>query len=268
MAKNLFDLENEIVVITGSSGKLGFQYSKSLIENNAKVVGLDLNENEHSSYLQEKFPDSFFFIKTDITKKKELENGLKLIKNKIGNPTALINNAAIDNPPLTKVSSNSFEGTSENEWDTVVNVNLKGAFLSCQVFGREFSFNKRGNIINISSIYGLVSPDQSIYQALNSERNTFYKPVAYSVTKSGILNLTRYLAEYWAKDNIRVNTLSLAGVEASQDPEFVKDYTKRIPIGRMARPEEYSGAIIFLLSQASSYMTGSNLVIDGGWTAI
>ena len=126
----------------------------------------------------------------------------------------------------------------------------------------------KGSIINISSIYGLVSPDQSIYEYKRKNGEDFYKPVAYSASKSGVLNLTRYLSSYWAKKNVRVNSLTIAGVFNNQDPIFLNEYTSRIPIGRMANSDEYNGALVFLASSASSYMTGSNLIIDGGWTSI
>ena len=150
----------------------------------------------------------------------------------------------------------------------VLDVNLKGTFLSCQVFGAEMANRGIGSIINISSIYGLVSPDQSIYQYRRNRGEEFYKPVAYSASKSGVLNLTRYLSSYWAKKNVRVNSLTIAGVFNNQDKDFLNEYTKRIPIGRMAKPSEYNGAVLFLASNASSYMTGSNLILDGGWTSI
>ena len=130
------------------------------------------------------------------------------------------------------------------------------------------SQNKTGSIINISSIYGLLSPDQSLYDYRRKNNKEFYKPVAYSASKSGILNLTRYLAVYWAKKNVRVNTLSLGGIFNNQDKQFIENYNKRVPIGRLANPDDIIGAIIYLSSSASQYVTGSNIVIDGGWTAI
>ena len=127
---------------------------------------------------------------------------------------------------------------------------------------------KKGSIINISSIYGFVSPNQNLYEYRRAKGEDFYKPVAYSASKSGIMNLTRYLAVYWAKYNVRVNTLTIAGVFNDQDDEFLESYTSQIPVGKMANENEYDGSVLFLVSEASSYMTGSNLIIDGGWTAI
>ena len=151
--------------------------------------------------------------------------------------------------------------------DRVIDVNLKGVFLCCQVAGGAMASAGRGSIINIGSTYGLVSPDQRIYEYRRSDGTPFFKPIAYSASKSGLINLTRYLATYWAERNVRVNMLTLGGVFNNQDAEFLKGYCARVPMGRMAREDEYNGAVVFLISDAAAYMTGSNLVIDGGWTA-
>lgn len=266
---DIFDITEQVVVVTGSSGQLGLQYSKLFLENGAKVIGIDREVNQVMENFEKKFKNTFRFIKTDVTNKLELENALELTIAGFGIPSTLINNAAIDSPPGSGYLENDFfENYSEEIWDKVMEVNLKGVFLTCQVFGSAMAKNKSGSIINISSIYGLVSPDQSIYQYKRDRGEVFYKPISYSASKSGVLNLTRYLATYWARSGVRVNSLTLGGVLNNQEQAFLDSYCSRVPIGRMALEDEYNGAIIFLSSKASSYMTGSNLIIDGGWTAI
>jgi NAD(P)-dependent dehydrogenase (short-subunit alcohol dehydrogenase family) len=267
----MFDLAKEIIVITGAAGSLGGEYSKMLLNEGAIVIGIDLKASEITQKLESKYPSSFKLYKANILKKDQLEKILKNITDNFGDPTVLLNNAAIDSPPQSDsdIEENGpFENFSEKSWDHVINVNLKGVFLCSQVFGSFMAHKKKGSIINISSIYGLVSPDQSIYSYRRERGEEFFKPVAYSVSKSGLFNFTKYLAVYWAKQNVRVNTLTIAGVFNNQDEEFLKAYNLRIPIGRMAEVHEYNGAIKFLCSEESSYMTGSNMIIDGGWTAI
>ncbi|SDM88261.1 NAD(P)-dependent dehydrogenase, short-chain alcohol dehydrogenase family [Daejeonella rubra] len=267
--KMLFDVSREIVLITGVSGQLGRTYARTFLESGAIVVGLDLVAGNHSEILESEYRDKFFFCVADVTSKSSLELALEEILLKIGVPTVLINNAAIDSPPGAPIEETGpFETYPEASWDKVMDVNVKGVFLASQIFGAEMARNNKGSIINISSIYGVVSPDQSIYEYRRLRGETFYKPVAYSASKSAILNLTKYLAVYWAKNNVRVNTLVIAGVENNQDADFKKAYCGRIPIGRMATEQEYNGALIFLSSSASQYMTGSQLVVDGGWTSI
>jgi NAD(P)-dependent dehydrogenase (short-subunit alcohol dehydrogenase family) len=266
---SLFDVSNEIVVITGASGQLGLEYQKVFLDHGSKVIGIDLNRSEEIDKLESSYAESYFFKVGDITSKTSLLECLKDIQNIFDTPTVLINNAAIDSPPEAPMEETGpFEDYPEDSWDKVIDVNLKGTFLSCQIFGKEMALNGKGSIINVSSIYGLVSPDQSIYEYRRKKGENFYKPVAYSASKSGVLNLSRYLATYWASSNVRVNSVTIAGVFNNQDSNFLDVYTKRIPIGRMASSDEYNGSMIYLASQASSYVTGSNLIIDGGWTAI
>lgn len=266
---NLFDVQQEIVIVTGVSGQLGAEYAKAFLDNGAIVVGLDMSLSDRSTYLINLYQSRFHFFKSNITKKKELESLLQEIELKIGVPTVLINNAAIDSPPSAPPEENGpFENYPEVSWDRVMEVNLKGVFLCCQIFGAAMAKANKGSIINIASIYGVVSPDQNLYEYRRKRGEDFYKPVAYSASKSGIINLTRYLAVYWAKKNIRVNSLTIAGVYNNQEQEFLDVYCSRIPVGRMANIDEYNGSILFLASNASKYMTGHNLVVDGGWTAI
>jgi NAD(P)-dependent dehydrogenase (short-subunit alcohol dehydrogenase family) len=264
----LFDVSGEIVVITGVSGQMGHQYAKAFLQAGARVVGLDVTEGKRSLELGAGFPQ-YQFQTVDITSKSSLEAAFSAIEQHFGTPTVLVNNAGIDSPPSAPPEETGpFEEYPESSWDKVLDVNLKGVFLCCQVFGGRMARGNCGSIINVSSIYGMVSPDQGIYEFRRQRGEVFFKPVAYSASKSGLYNLTRYLGAYWAKNGVRVNTLTLAGVFNNQDPEFLKGYCGRIPIGRMANADEYNGAVLFLASRASSYMTGSNLVVDGGWTAI
>jgi NAD(P)-dependent dehydrogenase (short-subunit alcohol dehydrogenase family) len=225
--------------------------------------------SDRSKFLVEAYQSRFYFFESNITNKRELENLFIKIESRVGVPTVLINNAAIDSPPSASTDDNGpFENYPEASWDKVLDVNLKGVFLCCQIFGAAMAKANRGSIINIASIYGLVSPDQNLYEYRRKRGEEFYKPIAYSASKSGIINLTRYLAVYWAKKNVRVNSLTIAGVFNDQELEFLKAYCNRMPIGRMANVDEYNGSILFLASSASKYMTGHNLVVDGGWTAI
>lgn len=271
MKQDLFDLKERTIIVTGGMGQLGRQYARSLCDAGAKISIFDININH--SLFEHYFndciqSDQIIGVAVDITSRSSLEAGLLQVNKKWGVPYGLINNAAIDSPPDSPVDENGpFESYPEQSFTRIMEVNVKGTVLCCQVIGGQMAIEGRGSIININSIYGLVSPDQRIYAYRHKDGSPFYKPIAYSVSKSSLINLSRYLATYWADKNVRVNTLTLAGVYNNQDDEFLKGYCSHVPFGRMAREDEYNGAVQFLLSDASSYMTGSNLVIDGGWTA-
>ena len=271
MAQDLFSVQDKVVVITGGLGQLGRQFSLALVDRGAKVAIFDVQVDEQrvAERFGERCPeDNLLFLPVDVTQRRSIETGLSQVNTRWGAPHALINNAALDSPPNAPAEeSGPFETYPESSWDQVMEVNVKGIFLCCQVAGGQMAEAGRGSIVNICSTYGIVSPDQRIYEYRRTGGAPFFKPVAYSASKSALLNLTRYLATYWAGRNVRVNTLTFGGVFNDQDEEFLKGYCARVPLGRMAREDEYNGAIIFLISDASSYMTGSNLVIDGGWTA-
>lgn len=271
MSSELFDIHDRVIIVTGGLGQLGRQFSRVLLAHGAKVAVFDVRVDEQviaDRFGELRTHENLMFAAVDITQRASIEAGLNLVNERWGVPHGLINNAALDSPPNAPAEENGpFETYPENSWDRVMEVNSKGTFLCCQVIGGQMAGAGRGAIINIASTYGLVSPDQRIYEYRRERGATFFKPVAYAVSKSSLLNLTRYLATYWAERQVRVNTLTFAGVFNQQDEQFLKNYCARVPLGRMARADEYNGAIIFLLSEASSYMTGSNLVIDGGWTA-
>ncbi|OGV64558.1 MAG: short-chain dehydrogenase [Lentisphaerae bacterium RIFOXYA12_FULL_48_11] len=267
----LFSLAGKTAVITGGMGQLGIEYASSFFERGAFVSLIDISDKPKaysSSFEQGLKSGRIKAYKADITDKKSIEHSAAAIISDAGVPHILINNAALDSPPDAPVSEvGPFEAYPEESFDKVMDVNVKGTFLCSQIFGGHMALQGRGSIINISSIYGMLSPCQDIYEYRRKAGEVFFKPVAYSVSKSGISNLTRYLATYWAKKGVRVNTLTLAGVFNKQPQGFLDAYCARMPMGRMANADEYVGAVVFLASDASSYMTGSNLVIDGGWSA-
>jgi NAD(P)-dependent dehydrogenase (short-subunit alcohol dehydrogenase family) len=204
----------------------------------------------------------------DVTDRTSIEAGLERVTREWGVPHLLVNNAGVDSPPDAPPEEvGPFETYPETSFDEVMSVNVKGTLLCCQVIGAEMAKAGRGSIVNVSSIYGLLSPPQDLYDFRRRAGEIFYKPVAYSVSKSAIFNLTRYLATYWAKAGVRVNTLTLGGVLAEQPQEFLEAYSSRVPLGRMAEAREALGAVVYLASDASSYVTGANLVVDGGWSA-
>jgi len=248
----LFDLRGRVAVVTGGLGQLGSVYVRGLTERGMKVAVWDIAAEES----------------VDVTDRATLEAALERLVTEHGVPHLLVNNAALDSPPDAPAEeAGPFESYPEASFDRVMDVNVKGTLLSCQVAGAAMAREGRGSIVNISSIYGMLSPQQDVYEFRRRGGETFTKPVAYSVSKSAVLNLTRYLATYWAKSGVRVNTLTLGGVFDDQPAEFLEAYTARVPLGRMAQASEALGAIVFLASDASSYMTGANLVVDGGWSA-
>jgi len=261
---NIFSLSGKTAIVTGAAGQLGGEYVRALLGAGANVAALDIRPDNSKGNLKEIDSERLQLITVDITRRASIESALEKVLTHLGTPSVLINNAAIDAPPnASEQETGPFETYPESSWDVMMNVNLKGVFLCCQVIGGHMARTGGGSIINISSIYGMVSPDQRIYEYKDKP---FFKPVTYSVTKSGILNLSRYLATYWAKNNVRVNTLTLGGVFNNQDNVFLKNYTDKVPLGRMAKQNEYNGAILYLASGASSYMTGANIIIDGGYS--
>ena len=267
----LFSVEGKVILVTGGLGQLGRQYVKTLLGRGARVGILD-QQVASSEMLRDIFgntSDGLLTLQVDILNRGQIETAVSQVVDRFGKIDGLINNAALDSPPGSDSRANGpFEDYPEELWDQVMDVNAKGVFLCCQVVGQQMIRQKGGSIVNIGSIYGMVSPDQKIYDYRRKKGENFFKPLPYSASKSAVLNMTRYLSVYWADKGIRVNTLSLAGVFNRQDDDFLQAYCSRIPLGRMADESDFNGAVVFLMSEASRYMTGANMVIDGGWTAI
>ena len=260
MTDSLFDLEGRVAVVTGGMGQLGQVYLAGLAERGMHVASFDVAPGE--------VPDGVRAYEVDVTDRASVARAVDDVAAEWGVPHVLVNNAGLDSPPDAPAEEvGSFEEYPEAAFDAVMDVNVKGTLLCCQVVGGAMATQRRGSIVNVSSVYGLLSPPQDLYEFRRAKGETFFKPVAYSVSKSAVLNLTRYLATYWAKEGVRVNTLTLAGVERDQPQEFLDAFAARSPMGRMLDAREALGAVVFLASDASSYVTGSNVVVDGGWSA-
>ncbi len=274
--KDMFNLQGRVAIITGGAGLLGMKYAEVLADAAAHLVIADVNSilcQEKANYIESKYKTKALGTPVDVSNKKSVEEMVKKVIEDFGRIDILINNAAL----TAKVGSEElkdyfspFEEYPLDIWEKAISVNITGMFLCAQAVGKQMLKQGGGVIVNISSTYGVVAPDQRIYANSKNpynESQSLNTPVSYSVTKGAALNLTRYLATYWAGKNIRVNSLTPGGVFDNHDEEFVKNYSYRVPLGRMANKDEYKAAILFLASDASSYMTGANLIVDGGWTA-
>jgi NAD(P)-dependent dehydrogenase (short-subunit alcohol dehydrogenase family) len=254
---DLFSLDGRVAVVTGGAGQLGGEIARGLAARGAKVASFDILKTPEG--------DGVSSFVVDVTDRAAIERATAELS---GVPHVLVNAAALDSPPDAPAEEvGPFEDYPSESFDQVMEVNVKGTLLACQVIGARMAEAGRGSIVNVSSIYGMLSPVQELYDFRRAGGETFFKPVAYSVSKSALYNLTRYLATYWAKSGVRVNTLTLAGVLNEQPKEFLDAYTARLPLGRMAEVREVVGPVVFLASDASSYVTGANVVVDGGWSA-
>jgi NAD(P)-dependent dehydrogenase (short-subunit alcohol dehydrogenase family) len=249
MKENLFNLEGKVALVTGADGLLGRQFVNTLRNYGCEVIEMDKNYDMHLHHM-------------DVKLKEEWQAVLKYMLGVFDRIDILVNCAAYTNQTKTESFSTSFEDMPLEDWNAMLDVNLTGTMLGCQVIGKQMLKQGFGSIINIASLYGLVAPHHPIYEGTGVSQ-----PIGYSISKAGVLALTRYLGTLWASKGVRVNCITPGGVRNGHGEEWLKRYSELCPMGRMAEPDEMNGALIYLASDASKYVTGSNIVVDGGWTA-
>lgn len=272
-ARGLFDLTGRVAVITGGAGMLGMRHAEAIMEMGGTPVLMDRGAVAEAAAekLSNQFGGTALGVAADITEPEATDRAVRTIMDRLGRIDILINNAALTAKGGGEMPGyfSPFEEYPLDMWERALKVNLTGAFIVTQRVGRVMMSQKRGVVVNIASDVGVISPDHRIYKGMTSgpDQRPFNTPIAYATTKAGLISFTRYLATYWAEYGIRVNALSPAGVYDNQDAGFVARLSQLIPLGRMAHVDEYKGAIIFLVSDASSFMTGANLIVDGGRTS-
>jgi NAD(P)-dependent dehydrogenase (short-subunit alcohol dehydrogenase family) len=265
----LFDLNGKVALVTGALGLIGKEHCRALYEAGAHVIVADLNFTNCQLFCRVLGPNSFP-LEVDISNRKSIHNALSQLLLHYSNIDILVNNAAINdhfNTDGNVLEQSSFENYPEDLLEKSWSVNVKGMVLFTQALSELLKKSSSASVINIASTYGLVGPDQNLYKDENGIQ-LFFKTPAYPITKGAVINFTRYLAAYWGDLNIRVNTLSPGGVENGQNEIFINKYANKTPLKRMAKISDYRGALVFLASDASAYMTGANLVVDGGFTSI
>ena len=266
-----FSLKDRVAIITGGAGLLGVQHAEAIAQAGGVPVLADIRREEAESRagdVAKATGGKTLGLECDVTRPDSIEAMLAVVRARLGRVDILVNNAA--NNPKVETPGRAFsrlENFPADQWDADLDVGLKGPFLCSKIIGGAFAAQKRGVIVNISSEYGIIAPDQRLYRrpGLPAEEQPV-KPVTYSVVKAGLHGLTLYLATYWAQDGVRANTLSLGGVEQGQPAMFLERAEAKIPLGRMARPHDFKGALVYLCSDAASFVTGANVVVDGGKT--
>lgn len=274
MNKNIFSLKGKVIVVTGASGLLGREHCDAIAAHGGTPILIDLNQSVLNAQIEEINKnydiDARGYV-VDITEEGEIKENCQIIVKDFGKIDGLVNNAA-NNPKVENSSEKNFsrlENFPISIWEQDIAVGLTGAFLCAKHYGFIISNNKNGGtIINISSDLGLIAPDQRLYMVKGlSDDKQPVKPVTYSVVKTGMIGLTKYLSTYWAEKNVRCNTICPGGVENNQNQDFINEVVKRIPMNRMAFKHEYQGLLVFLLSQASGYINGATIAADGGRSA-
>lgn len=268
--KALFDLHGKTAMATGGAGILGRKFCAGLAEFGANVAVVDIDAKaamDVAEELEGQYEIRSIGIGCDITKPDSVKDMLKQVVSSLGNIHILHNNAAGKSDDLDAFFA-PFEEYSLKQWREIMAVNIDGMFLVAQAVGKHMAeHGEGGSIIQTSSIYGVVAPDQRIYKGSHYMGRAINTPAVYSTSKAAVIGLTKYLATYWADKGIRVNTLTPGGVESGQNETFKQRYSERIPLGRMAKPDEMVSALIYLASDASSYVTGQNIIVDGGLAA-
>ncbi|MDX2054780.1 MAG: SDR family oxidoreductase [Polyangiaceae bacterium] len=269
---SMFDLTHKVAIVTGSLGLLGKEHCLALLGNGATVVVADLDgaaARNLAGELAERFGGRAVGLGVDVGNRASVVEMTREVLARFDRVDVLVNNAAVDDKvesPELVLEQSRFENYPLESWERLMRVNLTGAFLCAQSIAPAMVRRGSGSIINVASTYGIVAPNQDLYLDQQGQQR-FFKSPAYPVSKAGLLHLTRYLAAYYGRSGVRANSLSPGGVANGQNADFQAEYASRVPLGRMANKADYRGALVFLASDESAYMTGANLVVDGGWTA-
>jgi NAD(P)-dependent dehydrogenase (short-subunit alcohol dehydrogenase family) len=267
--KDLFDLKGRTAVVTGGCGILGRRFSEGLAEFGAKVAIIDLDEKAveaAASELSARHSTAAKGYACDITQPEAIRRAADAIEADLGPISILLNNAASKTRDVDAFFA-PVATFSQETWREIMSVNLDGMFNVAQVFGTLMAERGYGSIVQTASIYGLMAPDQRIYEGSEYLGRAINTPAVYTASKAGVIGLTKHLATYWGAQGVRVNTLTPGGVESGQNETFKQRYGARVPLGRMARADEMVGAMLFLVSDAASYVTGQNIAVDGGLSA-
>jgi NAD(P)-dependent dehydrogenase (short-subunit alcohol dehydrogenase family) len=260
---NFFDLSDRVAIITGGGGLLATEHAIALSAYGAKIILADLNKEKCDASVENLIKQGIQATCRfcDVTKKDSWQNLLDEVLIEFGKVDILVNNAGFTNQSKSKNFDATFENFPVEDWNAIMNVNLTGTFLGCQIIGKQMLKQNKGSIINIASLYGVVSPNHNIYPGTGISQ-----PVAYSVSKHGVIGLTKYLAALWAGKGVRVNSLTPGGIFNEHEGLFLERFKQLNPIGRMSDKTELRGAIVYLASDAASHVVGHNLIVDGGWT--
>ena len=253
-----FDLSGRVALVTGAQGQLGPIWIAALAEAGATVLGVDLVPGEVDGAVGVEV--------ADVTDRETLLAVRDRVEAEYGTPSVLVNNAGVDQPPDAAAGTSAIEDVPVEDFRRTLDVNVAGTFLTTQIFGSRMRDAGRGSIVNIGSLYASIAADPRLYDHMELDP-PFLKPAAYGASKAGVVNLTRYFARLWGPSGVRVNVLSPGGVRGEQDPEFVRKFTARTPLGRLGEPDDLTGPLLFLASDASRYVTGHELRVDGGFTA-